>query len=785
MDRTSRLRALLAEREPVVAKPGSTFKIAGKPRDGLYGFQAAAEDVLRDESRSVNLLVTARTGGGKTYVIEAAFRVARQRSSVLLVGEPLVALALQVQERLGGAPGGAALTTGPIKRRSPEDASAYVGTYEALAAMCASDHPALAACSHVALDEVHNIASEDRAQAIQEILDYCRRLSIPVIGLSGTLPNDWKVAEYLSAVNGLDTCIVGSNLRPVPLEKFYYDRADGRFWPLVEQVGPPDTSTRSLGGIEGRQDLIKLLRALEAGDWLPALVVNFSCRVLDEWAAVVYGSLNLLERRGDRSRVAAAFDAATAAVAPQDRPLYDDLRRYASRGVFLHHGHLPPRYNALVVALAGDSLAPLVLTTSTLAMGLNLPTRTVVLTSVRMPQRTDENTVELAPVDPKLVHQLQGRAGRKGYEPVGYAVYVGYGMPGFRQAIAFDARPLPPVTASDRFSHGDVLRAAVQGRCLAMDREAFDSGGAFELRVLVGHAESLAARALSELPPDARREVVRASAASLVELLAAETSLRDLVAAPGEEAWLCRSDDGEFAIGAEGVLRLRAPKAQPLKRLPLELAARALELRDCARRLLESQLSRDEWLACSVLARASARLAELSNGSGFRAVMQYKRDLCLAGLLTDSGAPTELGVACARVRSCPNPAAVVPMIGEDLDPEELVRLASTLVGDGALFAGESGCGAVVGVRPSAPRFVEAAMRWIRGESLCAIHEAVGVSCGEMCRHVVRSRGLLLEVREAAAAAGRASLEAFDEAEQYLKKGGGPMPFELDESDEVQ
>jgi len=180
------LLALLHEREPVVARPGSAFKFSRKPRDGLYGFQAAAEDVLQDATKRVNLLVTAKTGGGKTYVIEAAFRLARDRGSVLLVGEPLVALSLQVQERLGGAQAGAALTTGPIKRKSrvPEEASAYVGTYEALAAMCASEHPALAGCSYVALDEVHNIASEDRAQAIQEILDYCRRLALPIIGLS-------------------------------------------------------------------------------------------------------------------------------------------------------------------------------------------------------------------------------------------------------------------------------------------------------------------------------------------------------------------------------------------------------------------------------------------------------------------------------------------------------------------------------------------------------------------------------------------------------------------------
>jgi hypothetical protein len=781
MSEEDELLALLRQREPEVARPGAPYKVLGKPRDGLYGFQAAAEDLLQSDSRRVNLLVTARTGGGKTYVVEVAFRVARARGSVVLVGEPLVALALQVQERLGGARTGAALTTGPIKRRSAEGpAVAYVGTYEALAAMCASDHPALAGCSHVVLDEVHNIASEDRAQALQEIFDYCRRLCLPIIGLSGTLPNDWKVADYLSAINGLDTCIIGSDARPVPLEKYFYDRADGRFWPLRGEA-EPGLETRALGGVEGRQDLLRLLRALQAGDWLPALVVNFSCRVLDEWAAVAADALCFLKRR-ERSRVAAAFDAAIASAAPQDRPLFERLRRFAARGVFLHHGHLPPRYSGLVVRLAGQSLAPLVLTTSTLAMGLNFPTRTVVLTAAQMPQRTPENTVALAPVEAKLVQQLFGRAGRKGYEPVGYAVVVGYGEAGFRQAVAFDARTLPPIIPSDRFSHGDVLRAAVQGRCVAMDREAFqDTGAAFALRVHVGHAEDAAARALAALPLE-RRAAVRAAAADAKALLHAEPALRDLVAVAGEpEAWLREGAHGELGVDAEGSVPLRTAAAKPLKRLPLQLAARALELREAAVRLLTAELSRAEWLACSVLVRSADRLAALRACSGFQLALEHKRDLCAAGLLSDCGAPTDLGVACARVRSCPNPAAVLPLVGEALPPEELARRASLLVGDGALLTEEaSGPVDVPGVTPSAPRFVEAVRRWIRGGSLLAIHEELGVSCGEMCRHVVRAHGLLLETRAAAAAAGRADLSVFDEAERLLRVGGGPMPFEFEE-----
>lgn len=807
------LAASASNDAPVRPRVSTRIRDDPTPRapGALYAYQEAAYALLESDE-PINLLVASPTGSGKTSVIERAAKLCMDKNEKMVVAEPLIALVEQIHARLSRAISRdhVEMRTGPSVRQA-RDAQVSVCTYEVLASCCGSnDAIMLERCGRVAIDEFHFI-STDRGPVLQEILDWCRTTTTPVVALSGTLVNEMEVADFLSGVNGLRTVIVGASRRPVPLNYYFYDACCRRFWHMRD-FGCEETRRlaraqdqrehygKVIGGIVGRQDILQLIEGLRCHDSFPALVVNFSCKKLDEWAEHAASGNDFLSRR-QRSLVVRSFRDALREVPEEDHVLFDRLYRLAKQGIGLHHSHLPVQYLDIVSDLAEKRCLMVVFSTSTLSAGINLPVRTVCICTSRMPRKVD-GEIQWGVVDPLLLHQLAGRAGRPGYETYGNVVVIGKGWDGYYAAHALFERPLPAIRPNGEFNIGDILRAARTGRCLALDRLTFSNSHAARTAEKAQRSKALAWQALAALESEGARNVAR-SCADSVEVIIEARNVRD-VQTPVQGAvnlWIrdaarlgfCLSEDsGDIQISSKSRSTSSSSSSTKVHLSVFDLACRVKNAKNSVLNLWltpeEHLRSPDVQLVSSVLKNCRDDVRELEQEPDQAAYSAIETQLKRGNFLDATGALTRLGRAASLVRSCASPHTLIEII-EQFEQNELsyVKLASLAIEAGATGASDEAPNDddddivapgedVLRERlasPSTCPFNRAALAWARGASLAHIEETVGVSCGQMARHAVQINTLLCEIGLARRELGLDDCPALDAASRAVCRG---LPF---------
>lgn len=793
------------EAERRAAAPVTILARCPKPVDGLRPFQVAARELLATlpEGR-FNILCTAPTGAGKSLVIRFAAEACARAGSVLCVGVPLVALAEQMFEGLRSAPelqDRVWLLTGPHRERQGERPAVAVCTYEALACVCCdASSELLRATLVVAIDELHEISDPERGVAIEEILDACARFSIRIVALSGTVPNSRQVAEYLSAYNGFDCHILTMARRPVPLELFFFDLDDKerRFRPLPELDTRPTRPARRPDPADclgrcSRRELLDLLRDLES--WaFPLLLVGYSCDALTSLAfGIESAGFDFLHCRADRSRATVAFDEMAASLPEEDRCLVAPLRSLAARGIFVHHGRMLAPYLRLAGRMAEQGLARLTCTTSTLRAGLNFPTRGILHTQLMTPTRDEDGVIRHQLIDKAAFSQMNGRAGRPGYDTVGYVVVVGRGEDGLQAAMDLAAAPLPPVRCAGAHGVGDVLRAKVQARCTSLTRSVFADAKLRWQQLLLARSEELALRALEAAAVTGpRRAAVCAAAPAVARLLTASPQAAEATAEAGEPLWLWRDGErGELAVGPEARSRPAAPLRRPRRQqrpraLPLSMLLEATQLREQAA-ALRALLPAGEGELLALAVAANAELDRAAVASVESECIATEARLRAEGLLLDAaGGLTPVGRAVAHVRCCRSPALVARYLTDwsDLEAGAVVELFAMLIGEtrrtgsfeDSAFPFKLDAEVQAAVRQALPEassafFVASASRWGNG---CALSDLLDFGPGAFAKLVVRVHDLMVETLRAAEVLGTDAPEQLREAMRRLCRG---LPFQ--------
>lgn len=786
----------------------------------LYPYQEAALRVL-ETTPTNNLLVVAPTGAGKTVVISAAAQLTRERNQRLFVTEPLIALVEQVYNRLMRDGDDTPyrdidMRTGPSVRITEDDPIITVCTYEVLARICCSDPGQLQGCSWVVIDELHFL-SGDRGPVIQEILDRCREEKVPIVGLSGTLSNEHQVASYLSRLNGLPTAISSTTIRPVRLAFWYYDimNRGGNFCSLRPQAHwdpcvSPDAS--ALGGLRGRQPLLNLIAKLQEWDCFPVLLVNFSCSVLDEWAAWAASTLDFLDRR-QKAEIVGRFNKLLRSVPEEDHVLFEGLRSLAEKGIGIHHSHHPVQYLELVSVLAEKRLMRLVFSTSTLSAGINLPVRTVCLCQARLPQRRSEDSSGFVTIDPLLLQQLAGRAGRPGYETIGNVVFVGKGSEGWSAAAGLLAQSLPRILPPDDYTEGDVMRSALYGRALVLDRAAFMEPSTMKLAKRVKKMNIIHNELMKIIPTDVWRAAHQISSA--VDKIEQVISVRGdgIMKLPSVMA-SSRAPAVKLALGPNGQYLLRRCESDSDSSTP-SWATKDFLLRSTSKpKSSRNKVSIQDFEASTIVSAAVTQLVEavsldiddallnctaeivraietarrtLERVPSFQIYRNHEERLRQSGLLSQDGAPTPLGVAAAHLRSTAYPSIVfdafVSRDSSQTTYDEFIAHSSMLIGAGRPDEApveESDLQATTrralldrGAPVTNSAFTTATQEWARGATLAELHSTHGVSCGEMCRHIVRIADVLTEL---ILVYGTLGIPVPDELSLALEKVRRGLPF---------
>jgi ATP-dependent RNA helicase HelY len=399
------------------------------------------------------VLVCAPTGAGKTVVGEFAVHLALAAGRKCFYTTPIKALSNQkhndLVQRYGAERIG--LLTGDQAINS--NAPIVVMTTEVLRNMLYANSPALQGLSHVVMDEVHFLADRMRGAVWEEVILHLPE-EVRLVSLSATVSNAEEFGGWIQTVRG-DTTVVVDEHRPVPLwqhmmvgkrlfDLFEGDRAAAGS-PLVDHElvrhiahrreadrmadwqprGRGRAGHRDRGG--GRPSLHRppsrpdVIGALDREGLLPAITFVFSRAGCDAAVKQCLRSPLRLTTDADRVRIAEVIDRRCADLDDGDLVVigYHEWREGLLRGLAAHHAGLLPVFRHTVEELFTAGLVKAVFATETLALGINMPARTVVLE--RLVKFNGEQHASLTPGE---YTQLTGRAGRRGIDVEGHAVVL-------------------------------------------------------------------------------------------------------------------------------------------------------------------------------------------------------------------------------------------------------------------------------------------------------------------------------------------------------------------------
>ncbi|HEU4481013.1 MAG TPA: DEAD/DEAH box helicase, partial [Actinomycetota bacterium] len=330
------------------------------------------------------------------------------------------------------------------------DASIVVMTTEVLRNMIYEDSDALSGLRYVVLDEVHYLQDRYRGAVWEEILIHLP-VDVRIVSLSATVSNAEEFAEWLQTLRGRTEVIIEER-RPVDIRHWYFAsnemlpmfvrRQDGDITPNP-RGREFDRRKRSVGGQRPRRGgkrppakraripwRTEVVERLDSEDMLPAIYFIFSRKGCAEAVRQCLREGLRLTDGVERDEIVEYADARVADLSPAELDIlgYPEWIAGLERGIAAHHAGMIPPFKEVVEELFGAGLVKVVFATETLALGINMPARSVVIESLM--KFTGEKH-EL--MTPGQFTQLSGRAGRRGKDVVGNAVVL------LQRFTAFDA----------------------------------------------------------------------------------------------------------------------------------------------------------------------------------------------------------------------------------------------------------------------------------------------------------------------------------------------------------
>ncbi|MEC5200858.1 ATP-dependent RNA helicase HelY [Arthrobacter sp. PL16] len=412
------------------------------------------------------VLVAAPTGAGKTVVGEFAVFMALQRGLKAFYTTPIKALSNQKYSELAAVHGNdrVGLLTGDTSINP--DADVIVMTTEVLRNMLYANSDALDNLGYVVMDEVHYLADRFRGAVWEEVIIHLPT-EVKLVSLSATVSNAEEFGAWLDTVRG-DTDVVVSEHRPVPLwqhvmvghsliDLFAGDIAFDEAAPAGSEVGARDQyevnpelldlasneirlNQRANWGDGGRRGKSRngrggppqqtavrratrpqVISALDRADLLPAITFIFSRAGCEAAVTQCLNAGRWLTTEDERDEISETIDSATTDIPRDDLEIlgFWTWREGLIRGFTAHHAGMLPTFKEIVERLFAAGLVKAVFATETLALGVNMPARTVVLE--KLDKFNGEAHVNVTAGE---YTQLTGRAGRRGIDVEGHAVVL-------------------------------------------------------------------------------------------------------------------------------------------------------------------------------------------------------------------------------------------------------------------------------------------------------------------------------------------------------------------------
>ena len=429
-------------RVPIDALPIEADVVAILKEHGVESLYPPQAEALRPVLEGRSVVLACPTASGKSLVAYLALLRAVRRGRTGLYLVPLRALAHEKFEELTlfgrlGLRVGISIGDFDLSPQQLDRLDVLVATSEKADSLLRRGHPWLDRLGAVVADEVHLLRDPERGPTLEVSLTRLRRRhpELPIVALSATVGNSQAIAEWLGAVH------VASEFRPIPLKLGVYREGRITFTDLSTRELPPPGEA-----------LPRLVRTViqEGGQ---ALVFVSTRRGSEQGAQALAGTVRATLDREERAK-AEAVAKELAAVSEEETEGVRRLGALLPNGVAFHNASLTNPERRVVEAAFRDRVVKALVATPTLAAGINLPARRVI---VRDTTRYDDRLGFQAPIPAMEIQQMCGRAGRPRFDRAGEAVLIAR-RPEEEERLLDEVLSAPPEDVESRLAAEPALR---------------------------------------------------------------------------------------------------------------------------------------------------------------------------------------------------------------------------------------------------------------------------------------------------------------------------------------
>ncbi|EXJ85912.1 hypothetical protein A1O1_06281 [Capronia coronata CBS 617.96] len=427
----------ISEHKPP-AEPARTWKFQLDPFQ-----QVSIASIERNES----VLVSAHTSAGKTVVAEYAIAQCLKNNQRVIYTSPIKALSNQKYREFQADFGDVGLMTGDVTINPT--ATCLVMTTEILRSMLYRGSEIMREVGWVIFDEIHYLRDKTRGVVWEETIILLPD-KVRYVFLSATIPNAMQFAEWITKTHNQPCHVVYTDFRPTPLQHYFFPAGADGIHLIVDEKGvfrednfqkamstiaskhgddPANAMARrkgkgkdkklNKGGNKGPSDIYKIVRMIMTKNYNPVIVFSFSKRDCEAYA--IQMSTMSFNDDSEKAMVSKVFDSALEMLSPEDKnlPQIQHLLPLLRRGIGIHHSGLLPILKETIEILFQEGLIKVLFATETFSIGLNMPAKTVVFTSVRKFDGISQRWVT-----PSEFIQMSGRAGRRGLDERGIVIMM-------------------------------------------------------------------------------------------------------------------------------------------------------------------------------------------------------------------------------------------------------------------------------------------------------------------------------------------------------------------------
>lgn len=427
-------------------KPIGEHKRTNEARTYPFTLDPFQDTAISCIDRGESVLVSAHTSAGKTVVAEYAIAQSLREKQRVIYTSPIKALSNQKYRELLADFGDVGLMTGDITINP--DAGCLVMTTEILRSMLYRGSEVMREVAWVVFDEVHYMRDKERGVVWEETIILLPD-KVRYVFLSATIPNAMEFAEWICKTHSQPCHIVYTDFRPTPLQHYLFPaHGDGIYLVVDEKStfreenfqkamtsisnqtgddsGSLDTrgkkgQTYKGGAAKGdaKGDIYKIVKMIWKKKYNPVIVFSFSKRDCEELAL----KMSKLDFNSDDEKDALTkiFNNAINLLPQTDRelPQIKHILPLLKRGIGIHHSGLLPILKEVIEILFQEGFLKVLFATETFSIGLNMPAKTVVFTSVR---KWDGQKFRWVSGGEYI--QMSGRAGRRGLDDRGIVIMM-------------------------------------------------------------------------------------------------------------------------------------------------------------------------------------------------------------------------------------------------------------------------------------------------------------------------------------------------------------------------